>query len=153
MSVIEKRLEELGIALPDSPAPMANYVNVQRSGDMLLFSGAGPLKAGKPTVTGRLGENVTVEQGYAAAMEAGLNLISSLKRAVGDLDNVVQIIKVLGFVASTNDFYAQPAVINGVSDLMVEVFGDRGKHARSAIGTNVLPFQIPVEVEMIVKVK
>jgi enamine deaminase RidA (YjgF/YER057c/UK114 family) len=153
MAVIEKRLAELGIVLPDSPGPMANYVSVQRADNLLFLSGSGPLKAGKPTITGRLGENVTVEQGYAAAREAALNLIATLKRELGDLDRVEQIVKVLGFVASTGDFYAQPSVINGASDLLVEVFGEKGKHARSAVGTNVLPFQLPVEVELIVKVK
>jgi len=153
MSMIEKRLAELGIVLTDKHPPMANYVSVQRAGNLLFLSGAGPLKDGKATVTGRLGENLTIEQGYAAAREAALQLIATLKHELGDLDRVEQIVKLLGFVSSTNDFYAQPAVINGASDLLVEVFGDKGRHARSAVGTNVLPFQVPVEVEAIVKVR
>jgi enamine deaminase RidA (YjgF/YER057c/UK114 family) len=153
MGETEKRLMELGIVLPDSPAPLANYVSVQRADNILYLSGSGPISAGRPTITGRLGENVTLEQGYAAAREAGLNLIATLKKELGELDRVEQIVKLLGFVSSTNDFYAQPAVINGASDLLVEVFGARGQHARSALGTNVLPFNIPVEVEIVVKVR
>ncbi len=153
MGETEKRLAELGIVLPDSPAPLANYVSAQWADNILYLSGSGPVSAGRPTITGRLGENVTLEQGYAAAREAGLNLIATLKRELGELDRVEQIVKLLGFVSSTHDFYAQPAVINGASDLLVEVFGVRGQHARSALGTNVLPFNIPVEVEIVVKVR
>lgn len=153
MALIEERLKELGIELPSGPAPMANYVSAQRDGNTLYLSGAGPLKDGKPTVTGRLGESVTIEQGYAAAREAAVNLLATLKRELGDLDRVEQIVKVLGFVRSADDFYSQPAVVNGASDLLVAVFGERGRHARSAIGTNVLPFGLPVEVEMIVRVR
>ncbi len=153
MGETEKRLAELGIVLPDSPAPLANYVSVQWTDNILYLSGSGPVSAGRPTITGRLGDNVTMEQGYAAAREAGLNLLATLKRELGELDRVEQIVKLLGFVASTDDFYAQPAVINGASDLFIEVFGARGWHARSALGTNVLPFNIPVEVEIIVKVR
>ncbi len=151
--LIEKRLEELGIEIQGAVAPLANYVPVQRAGDLLFLSGGGPLRAGKPTMVGRLGENLSIEQGYAAAREGAINLICALKAAVGDLDNVEQIVKLLGFVNCTADFGSQPAVINGASDLFVEVFGDKGRHARSAVGTNSLPMGIPVEVEMIVKVK
>ncbi|MFQ9717892.1 MAG: RidA family protein [Blautia sp.] len=151
---VEERLEELGIQLSAGPSPMANYVSVQKAGDLWFFSGAGPLKDGRPTVTGRLGENLTTEQGYQAAREAGIVLLASLKRELaGDWDKLEQIVKVQGFVSSANNYYEQPQVINGVSDLFVEVLGDRGRHARTALGTNVLPFQLPLEVEMIVKVK
>lgn len=154
MHEIDQKIDALGIVLPDAPAPMANYVSVQKAGDIWFFSGAGPMKEGKPTMKGRLGENLTIEEGYQAAREGGINLISALKRALdGDWDKLEQIVKIQGFVSSTNDFYDQPKVINGISDLLVEVFGDKGKHARMAIGTNVLPFETPVEVEMIVKVK
>ncbi|MGI5839462.1 MAG: RidA family protein [bacterium] len=153
MAIIEQRLAELGIELPEQHPPMAHYVSVQREGDLLFLSGAGPLKDGKATVTGRLGENLTVEQGYAAAREAGLSLLATLKRELGDLDRVEQIVKLLGFVASTDDFFAQPSVINGTSDLLNEVFGEKGRHARSAVGTNVLPFRVPVEVEAIVRIR
>jgi len=150
---IEKRLEQLGIEIAPAVAPVANYVSVQQVGNLLFFSGAGPLRDGKPTIVGRLGDDLTVEQGYAAAREGAINLICALKATLGDLDRVEQIVKLLGFVRCTPDFGSQPAVINGASDLFVEVFGDRGRHARSAVGTNALPMGIPVEVEMIVQVK
>lgn len=153
MGKIEDRLKELGIELPEAPNAMASYVVVQRVDNILYFSGASPMKNGKPTMTGVLGKDLTIEQGYDGARQAGLLLLSQLKKAVGDLDNVEQIVKLFGIVASADDFYEQPAVINGTSDLFVEVFGDKGKHARSAIGTSVLPWNLPVEVEMIVKVK
>jgi len=154
MNNINDKLEKLGIDFTNAPVPMANYVSVQKAGDIWFFSGAGPIKDGKPTMTGRLGENLTTEQGYQAAREAGVVLLASLERALnGDWDRLEQIVKVQGFVSSTNDYYEQPLVINGVSDLFIEVLGDRGRHARTALGTNVLPFKIPLEVEMIVKVK
>lgn len=154
MNEIEKKLEELGIALDAGPEPMANYVSVQKAGSLWFFSGAGPFENGKPTVLGRLGENMTTEEGYQAARLAGINLLAVLKRELGgDWDKLEQIVKVQGFVNSTPDYYEQPKVINGTSDLLVSVLGDRGRHARTAVGTNALPFRIPLEVEMIVKVK
>ena len=133
---------------------MANYVSVQKAGDIWFFSGAGPFENGKPAVFGRLGENMTTAEGYDAARLAAINLLAILKRELGgDWDRLEQIIKIQGFVNSTPDYFEQPAVINGVSDLFVEVLGDRGRHARTAVGTNVLPFRIPLEVEMIIKVK
>ena len=153
MNEVDKKLKEMGIELSNAPEPMANYVSVQKAGNLLFFSGAGPIKDGKPTMTGRLGENLSTEQGYAAAKEAGIVLLASLKRALGgNWDKLEQIVKVQGFVSSTNDYYEQPKVIDGCSDLFVEVLGDRGKHARTALGTSVVPFGIPLEIEMIVKV-
>lgn len=151
MAAIEKRLQELGIQLPDAPAPLANYVSVQRAGDLLYLSGAGGILDGKPIYTGKVGAEVTEEQAREAACVAGLNLIASLKKHLGDLDRVEQIVKLLGFVASTTDFYRQPAVIDGCSSLLVEVFGERGRHARSAVAAPVLPMNIPVEIELIVR--
>lgn len=154
MNEIEKKLEELGITLDAGPEPMANYVSVQKAGCLWFFSGAGPFENGKPTVFGRLGENMSTEEGYQAARLAGINLLAVLKRELGgDWDKLEQIVKVQGFVNSAPDYYEQPKVINGASDLFVSVLGDRGRHARTAVGTNVLPFRIPLEVEMIVKVK
>lgn len=150
---IEKRLEELGIEVKEAVAPVANYVSVQRAGDLLFLSGAGPVRAGKASMTGRVGEGVSVEQGYAAAREGAVNLICALKGALGDLDRVEQIVKLVGFVNAAPGFEAQPQVVNGASDLLVEVFGDKGRHARSAVGVASLPLNIPVEVEIIVKVK
>lgn len=154
MHEIEKRLEELGITLDAGPEPMANYVSVQKAGTLWFFSGAGPFEGGKPAVFGRLGENMSTEEGYSAARLAGINLLAVLKRELGgDWDRLEQIVKLQGFVSSTPDFFEQPKVINGASDLFVEVLGDKGRHARTAVGTNVLPFRIPLEIEMIVKVR
>ena len=154
MNEIEKNLENLGITLDAGPEPMANYVSVQKAGDIWFFSGAGPFENGKPAVFGRLGENMTTEEGYDAARLAGINLLAILKRELGgDWNRLELIIKIQGFVNSASDYFEQPAVINGVSDLLVEVLGDRGRHARTAVGANVLPFRIPLEVEMIIKVK
>lgn len=154
MNEVEKKLTELGIELVMAPEPMANYVSVQKAGDLWFFSGAGPFEEGKPAIFGRLGENLTTEEGYAAARLTGINLLAVLKRELaGDWDRLEQVVKLQGFVNSTNDYYEQPQVINGVSDLFAEVLGDRGRHARTAAAVNVLPFRIPVEVEMIVKVK
>lgn len=153
MTKIEERIKELGIELPEAPSPMASYVVVQKADNLLYFSGASPMNNGKPTMTGKLGKDLTIEEGYEGARQAGLLLLSQLKKAVGDLDNVEQIVKLFGIVASTDDFTEHPAVINGASELFVEVFGEKGKHARSAIGTSVLPWNLPLEVEMIVKVK
>ena len=154
MNEIEKNLENLGITLDAGPEPMANYVSVQKAGDIWFFSGAGPFENGKPAVFGRLGENMTTEEGYDAARLAGINLLAILKRELGgDWNRLEQIIKTQGCVNSASAYFEQPAVINGVSDLLVEVLGDRGRHARTAVGANVLPFRIPLEVEMIIKVK
>lgn len=152
MSKVEKRLEELGLDLPTAPTPMANYVTCQRVGNMLYFSGAGAFQDGKPVVFGKVGAELTEQEGYQAARLAGLNLISQLKKEVGDLDKVKQFVRVLAFVASAPDFYHQPAVMNGASDLFVEVFGEKGKHTRSAVAVPQLPFNIPVEIEMIVEI-
>lgn len=151
--IIEKRLEELGIQLQEAVTPLANYVSIQRSGDLLFSSGAGPMRDGKPTMVGRLGENMTIEQGYAAAREGAYNLICALKSYLGDLDRVEQIVSMVGYVNCTADFGAQPVVVNGASDLFVEVFGERGCHARAAIGVNALPAGTPVEVTIVVKIR
>ncbi len=153
MGMIDKRLEELGIKLPEMTPPIANYVSIQTDGRLLYLSGSGPIVAGKVLYRGRLGKDLTVEEGYEAARIAVINHISALRHHLGDLDRVEQIVKLLGFVASDGDFYEQPRVINGASDLLVAVFGDGGKHARSAIGTSVLPLNIPVEIELIVRIR
>ncbi|MBX3499460.1 MAG: RidA family protein [Alphaproteobacteria bacterium] len=143
----EKRLKELGIELKAPPSPVANYVNAVRTGNLLYLAGKGP-----GPIRGRLGESMSVEDGYKAARATGVSLIQVMKAELGDLDRVVRIVKVLGMVNCTPEFGDQPRVINGCSDLFVEVFGDRGKHARSAVGMGGLPNQIPVEVEVIVEV-
>lgn len=150
---IEAKLEELGLTLPAAPTPMANYVTCRQVGNLLFFSGAGPFEEGKPVVFGKVGDELTQEQGYAAARLTGLNLIAQLKKELDDLDRIKQFVKVQAFVASAPDFMAQPAVMNGASDLFVEVFGEKGKHARTAVAVPQLPFNIPIEVEMIVEVE
>ncbi|MBR2121682.1 MAG: RidA family protein [Lachnospiraceae bacterium] len=151
---VNRRLGELGIELSAAPDPVANYVSVRYAGDLLFLSGAGPFRDGKPAVKGRLGEDMTVDEGYQAARLTGINLLALLNRELkGEWDRIEQVVKVQGFVRCTPDFEQQPAVINGVSDLLVEVLGDRGRHARTALGVTALPFAIPVEAEMIVKIK
>jgi enamine deaminase RidA (YjgF/YER057c/UK114 family) len=139
--------------LPSPPKPVANYVSVVEVGHLIFTSGAGPLKDGRPVMQGRVGEQLTLEDGYEAAKLVMLNLLSALQAHLGTLNRIERIVKLLGFIASAPDFTRQPEVLNGASDLLVAIFGARGRHARSAIGTSVLPFGIPVEVEMIVEVR
>lgn len=153
MAKVEQKLQELGITLPEASSPIANYVNYKIVDGFVYISGKGPMVDGKVAYTGRVGAEVTFEQAYDAARLTGIGLIAALKQAVGDLDNVQEIVKLLGFVACAEGFYDAPKVINGCSDLLVEVFGDAGRHARSAIPTCQLPLNIPVEIEMIAKLK
>jgi enamine deaminase RidA (YjgF/YER057c/UK114 family) len=150
---IENRLKELDITLPEPPAPVAAYVPVVQTGNLVFVSGQGPVSEGKPAYVGRLGAEYDVAQGQAAARLAMINCIAQLKAHLGTLDRVRQIVKVLGFVASTDDFDQQPFVINGASEMLEQVFGESGRHARSAVGTNKLPFNIPVEIELIAEVE
>ena len=154
MTVPENRLAELGLELPDAPSPIANYVPAVRTGNLLYLSGSGPAPGPDGTVaSGKLGADLTVEQGYEAARLVGLNLIARLKAELGDLDRVKRVVKLLAMVNSSPDFNQPPAVANGCSDLLVDVFGDKGRHARSAVGMATLPNDIPVEIEMIVEVE
>jgi enamine deaminase RidA (YjgF/YER057c/UK114 family) len=148
----EARLKELGILLPKAPAPVANYVNAVRTGNLLFLAGKGPTGPDGKDVIGKLGKDLTVEQGYQAARFVAINQLAVLKAELGDLNRVTRIIKVLGMVNSDPAFTDQPAVVNGYSDLLVAVFGDKGKHARSAVGMATLPRGIAVEVEMIVEI-
>jgi enamine deaminase RidA (YjgF/YER057c/UK114 family) len=149
----EQRLKELGIELAPAIGPLANYVNAVRTGNLLYLAGKGPGLAGQPMPSGKVGRDFTIEQGYEYARQTGLSLIAVMKAELGDLDKVTRIVKVLGMVNATPEFGHQPEVINGCSDLFVEVFGDRGKHARSAVGLGSLPRGIPVEIEVIVEVE
>ena len=149
----EERLKEKGIVLTAPSAPVANYVNVVRVGNLLFLSGKGPGKPDGSYVIGKVGKDLTIEQGYDAARLAAISHLSVLKAELGDLSKVKRIVKVLGMVNCTDDFKDQPKVINGYSDLMVEIFGDKGKHARSAVGMSSLPLGIAVEVEVIVEVE
>lgn len=149
---VEKRLAALGIELPDAPSPIANYLNVKQTGRLVFVSGQFPIINGKQVYTGKVGREVTLEEGYRAARACGVNILSQLKRFLGDLDRIREIVHVKGFVASAENFSNQPAVINGCSDLMVEIFDDSGRHTQCALGLNVLPFDVPVEIEMIVEI-
>lgn len=151
--MVESKIKNLGYELPEAPAPLANYVTINRSGNLLFTSGSGCFIDGKPLYQGRLGEDISIEQGYDAARITALNLLSIVKEELGDLNKVKKVVKLLGFVSCTNDFYDHPQVINGASYLLVEVFGEKGKHARSAIGTNVLPLNLPVEIEMVLEIE
>lgn len=150
---IEAKLEEMGIEIPAAVTPVANYVPAVRSGNLIFLSGHGPYQEEGTLITGRVGESLTTEQGYEAARRVAIGLLGSLKALIDDLDRVKQVVKLLGMVNCSADFVDQPKVINGASDLLVEVFGDRGKHARSAVGMNALPLNIAVEIEMIVEVE
>jgi enamine deaminase RidA (YjgF/YER057c/UK114 family) len=150
---VEAKLKELGIELTETPPPMANYVNAVRTGNLIFLAGKGPRKADGTYITGKLGSDLTVEEGYEAARLVAIAQLSVLKTELGDLNKVKRIVKVLGMVNSEPDFIEQPAVINGFSDLMVEVFGDKGKHARAAVGMGSLPSGIAVEIEAIVEVE
>lgn len=153
MSQVENRLQEMGLSVPEVAAPVAAYVPALRNGDLVYTSGQLPLVAGQLRASGKLGAEITTEMGYELAQTCVLNAIAAVRAQIGDLDKVVRVVKVLGFVASTSDFYDQPQVINGASELLGKAFGDAGEHARSAVGVAVLPRNAPVEVELIVAVR
>jgi enamine deaminase RidA (YjgF/YER057c/UK114 family) len=149
----DKKLKDLGIELITPSKPVANYVKAVRTGNLLYLSGDGPMKSDGKYITGKLGADLTVEQGYEAAKQTGISILSTLKAELGDLNKVKRVVKVLGMVNCTSSFTDQPKVINGCSDLMVAVFGEKGKHARSAVGMASLPTNIAVEIEIIVEVE
>lgn len=150
---VEDKLTALGITLPDVPPPVANYVNAVQTGNLIFLAGKGPNKPEGGYITGKLGADLDIEQGYEAARLTGIIQLAALKAELGDLNRVKRIVKVLGMVNAAPDFVDHPKVINGFSDLMVEVFGDKGKHARAAVGMGSLPQNIAVEIEMIVEVE
>jgi enamine deaminase RidA (YjgF/YER057c/UK114 family) len=153
---VEEKLKEMGLELPAQPRPVANYVGAVQTGSLVFVSGHGPRGFGLDAYLGKVGRDLTTQQGYEAARGCMLNCLASLKAAIGDLDRVQRIVKLLGMVNCTEDFYEQPQVINGASDLLVELFGERGRHARSAVGMQSLPGSsagsIAVEIEMIVEI-
>lgn len=149
----EKKLKALGIDLGKVSSPVANYVNAVRTGNLLFLSGKGPREVNGARPKGKLGREYTVEQGYQHARTVGLDLLAVMQAELGSLDRVRRVVKVLGMVNATPEFEDQPKVINGCSDLFVEVLGERGKHARSAVGMGSLPMGIPVEIECIVEVE
>ena len=148
----EERLKERGLVLPPPRKPIGNYVGCVRTGNLVFVSGHGPDFAGGKEWRGKVGRDLTVQEGYAAAQQVALNLLDTLKAEIGELSKVRRIVKLLGMVNSAPDFGEQPKVINGCSDLLEDLFGPRGKHARSAVGMAALPTGIPVEIEMIVEV-
>jgi enamine deaminase RidA (YjgF/YER057c/UK114 family) len=150
--VIEERLAELGIELPPAPAPVASYVPVAVAGDLAFVAGQVPIEDGQVTLTGRLGDEVGIEQGQAAARRCALQAVSALRDALGSLDRVAQIPQVTVYVASVPGFTDQPRVANGASDVLVEIFGEAGKHARAAVGVVELPLGAPVEVAVTARV-
>jgi enamine deaminase RidA (YjgF/YER057c/UK114 family) len=147
----EQKLTQLGLALPAPPKPVANYVPVVRVGDLLFLSGVLPSRDGQLIMTGKLGQNLSIEQGMEAARVAVLNGLSIIRHEAGSLDRVKQIVKMVGHIASAPGFTDQPQVLNGASDLLVALFGDAGRHARVAVGAAELPRQAPVEIELIVE--
>ena len=148
----EARIEQLGLTLPAAPKPVANYVPVVRVGDLLFLSGVLPSRDGQLIMTGKLGADLSVEQGVEAAKTAALNALAIVKGEVGSLDRVKRIVKMVGHIASAPGFTDQPQVLNGASDLFVRIFGEAGKHARVAVGAAELPRRAPVEIELIVQV-
>ncbi|AYN66348.1 RidA family protein [Euzebyella marina] len=148
----EAKLKELGIELTAPSSPVANYVNAVRTGNLIFLAGKGPLKADGENITGKVGSDLTIEEGYEAARVTGINQLSVLKAELGNLNKVKRVVKVKGMVNCDPDFGDQPKVVNGYSDLMVAVFGERGKHARAAVGMGSLPDNIAIEVEMVVEV-
>ncbi len=149
----EGKLAQMGITLPPAPNPAANYVNAVRTGDLLFLAGKGPTTPDGKYITGKVGTDLTIEQGYEAAKTVAINQIAVLKHELGDLSKVKRIVKVLGMVNTGPDFTDHSKVMNGYSDMMVAVFGEAGKHARASVGMCSLPFGIAVEVEMIVEVE
>jgi enamine deaminase RidA (YjgF/YER057c/UK114 family) len=150
---IEEKLAQMGLTLPSPAPPAGNYIGAVRVGTLLFVSGHGPRRQGEPYMTGKVGRDLTTEQAYEAAKVVMLNCLASVKRELGDLDRVKRIVKLLGMVNCTEDFTEHPRVINGASDLLVALYGEAGRHARSAVGMQQLPMNIPVEIEMIVEVE
>lgn len=150
---VEARLKELNVTLPEAPKPVAAYVPSVRTGNLVFVAGQLPFVNGQLPQKGKLGREVTLEQGQALAKQAVLNGLAVVKAELGSLDRVARVVRIGVFVASTNEFVDQPKVANGASEFLQQVFGDAGKHARAAVGVNVLPLDAPVEVELLVEVK
>jgi enamine deaminase RidA (YjgF/YER057c/UK114 family) len=149
----EQKLRDLGIELPDIAPPVANYVNVVRSGNLLFLAGKGSQNPDGSRITGKVGLDLTVEEGYEASKSIAIQHLAVIRNKIGDLNKVVRIVKVLGMVNTTPDFTAHSQVINGYSDFMVLIFGEKGKHARSAVGMSSLPVNLAVEIEVIVEIR
>ena len=148
----EERLAELGLEVPEVPAPVAAYIPAVRSGNHVFTSGQLPMRSGQLIATGKVGGEISQEEAVECARQCGLNALAAVRAEIGELSRITRIVKVVAYVASTPDFTGQPLVANGVSELIGEVFGDIGRHARSAVGVPVLPLDAPVEVELVVEV-
>jgi enamine deaminase RidA (YjgF/YER057c/UK114 family) len=153
MAQIEDKLKAMGIELPTPGKPGGNYLAAVRTGNLVYLAGVGPRQANGELVIGKLGRDLTVEQGYEAAKWCAVTMLGNLRAEIGDLDKVVRFVKLLGMVNSDPDFTQPPAVVNGCSDLLVELYGDRGKHARSAVGLATLPSGMAVEIEAVIEVE
>jgi enamine deaminase RidA (YjgF/YER057c/UK114 family) len=149
---IEEKLNSMGLQLPDPLSPVGNYVGAVQTGNLLFISGHGPRRGSKPIMTGKVGIDLSIDQGYEAAKETLLNCLSTVKKELGSLDRVKRVVKLLGMVNCASNFTEHPRVINGASDLLVKLFGENGRHARSAVGMQSLPMNIPVEIEIIFEV-
>jgi enamine deaminase RidA (YjgF/YER057c/UK114 family) len=152
MSLIEKKIADFGLFLPEPPKPLAAYIPAVQSGNLVFTSGQLPIRDGQLLRTGKVGSEVSAEDAKALAEVCALNALAAIKMAIGDLDKIVRVVKVVGFVASSPDFSGQPTVVNGASEFLGSVFGDKGIHARSAVGVAVLPLDAPVELELIVEI-
>ena len=153
MGSIEKKLEQIGLKLPEIPKPVAAYIPAKQSGKLIFTAGQLPMVNGELISKGLLGQNVEVEEANKAARICTLNALAAIKGVIGDLDQIKQIVRVVGYVASVPTFTQQPAVVNGASELLLEIFGESGKHARSAVGMAVLPLNASVEIELTVEVE
>jgi enamine deaminase RidA (YjgF/YER057c/UK114 family) len=152
MTTPEERIVELGLTLPEVVPPLAAYVPAARSGNLVFTAGQLPARDGAMLATGKLGDAVSAEQGYECARQCAINALAAIKAEIGELSAIKRVVKAVVFVASTPDFTGQPQVANGASEFLGEVFGDAGRHARSAVGVAVLPLDVPVEVELVVEV-
>jgi enamine deaminase RidA (YjgF/YER057c/UK114 family) len=152
MSLVEQKIAELGLSLPESSKPLAAYIPAVQTGNLVFTSGQLPMRDGQLLRTGKVGKEVSPEDAKALAETCALNALAAIKTAIGDLDKIQRVVKVVGFVASAPDFTGQPSVVNGASEFLGRVFGDNGIHARSAVGVAVLPLDAPVEVELIVEI-
>lgn len=150
---VEARLKELGIAIPEAAKPIAAYVPGVVAGNLLFISGQLPLAEGKLTMTGKLGRELQISEGRAAARQSAINCLAVMKNHIDNWEQVLQIVKITGYVQSADNFYDQAQVVNGASELLQEIFGEKGRHARAAVGVNNLPLNAPCEIEMIVMIK
>ena len=153
MGKVEDRLKSFGLVLPELPTPLAAYIPAKKTGQVIFTAGQLPILKGELICKGLLGQDVDVEQAYQAARICTLNALAAIKGVVKDLDQIVQVVRVVGYVASTSTFTQQPAIVNGASELLLEIFGEVGKHARSAVGVASLPLNASVEIELTVEVK